>query len=155
MRVVKCDCNCCNNVDIKMNKVTINDKDGSTKVYDICDDCFSKIMNAINNINIVGNTTISQVVNADKAVVENEVISQALHNDKGSKRLTFKKIIDTYGIDKLKEEYLVKNRSAGDLAMELGISQVALVTNLNKLGIYKRKPKNKEHMTANDKKEDN
>lgn len=155
MRVVKCDCNCCNNVDIKMNKVTINDKDGSTKAYDICDDCFSKIMNAINNINIVGNTTISQVANADKAVVENEVTSQTLHNDKGSKRLTFKKIIDTYGIDKLKEEYLVKNRSAGDLAMELGISQVALVTNLNKLGIYKRKPKNKEHMTANDKKEDN
>lgn len=34
MRVVKCDCNGCNNVSIKMNKVTVNNIDGSTRAYD-------------------------------------------------------------------------------------------------------------------------
>lgn len=156
MRVVKCDCNGCNNVSIKMNKVTVNNIDGSTKAYDICDDCFSKIMNVINNVSIVDNTTIGQAVITDiKKDVEEKIITQASSDIKEPKRLNVKEIIESYGIDKLKEEYLVKNRSAKDIAIELGISKVTLAQYLAKLGISKRNHKSREHTTDCDKKEDN
>ena len=54
-------------------------------------------------------------------------------------------------VDKLKEEYLVKKRSAKDIALELGISNITLAQYLAKLGISKRNYKNREH----DEKEDN
>lgn len=156
MRVIKCDCNGCNNVSLKMNKVTVNNIDGSTKVYDICDDCFSKIMNVINNVSIVDNTTIGQAVITDiKKDVEEKIITQASSDIKEPKRLNVKELIESYGIDKLKEEYLVKNRSAKDIAIELGISKVTLAQYLAKLGISKRNSKNREHVTEHDKKEDN
>ena len=156
MRVVKCDCNGCNNVSIKMNKVTVNNIDGSTKAYDICDDCFNKIMNIINNVSIVDNTAVCQAVITDcKKVVEEKIITQASSDSKEPKRLNVKELIESYGIDKLKEEYLVKNRSAKDIAIELGISKVTLAQYLAKLGISKRKSKNREHVTEHDKKEDN
>lgn len=156
MRVVKCDCNGCNNVSIKMNKVTVNNIDGSTRAYDVCDDCFNKIMNVINNVSIVDNTTIGQAVITDiKKDVEEKIITQASSDIKEPKRLNVKELIESYGIDKLKEEYLVKNRSAKDIAIELGISKVTLAQYLAKLGISKRNSKNREHVTEHDKKEDN
>lgn len=156
MRVVKCDCSGCNNVSIKMNKVTVNNIDGSTRAYDICDDCFNKIMNIINNVSIVDNTTIGQAVITDiKKDVEEKIITQASSDSKEPKRLNVKELIESYGIDKLKEEYLVKNRSAKDIAIELGISKVTLAQYLAKLGISKRNSKNREHVTEHDKKEDN
>ena len=156
MRVIKCDCNGCNNVSLKMNKVTVNNIDGSTKVYDICDDCFSKIMNVINNVTIVDNTTIGQAVITDiKKDAEEKIVTQASSDSKEPKRLNVKELIESYGIDKLKEEYLVKNRSAKDIAIELGISKITLAQYLTKLGISKRNSKNREHVTEHDKKEDN
>lgn len=156
MRVIKCDCNGCNNVSLKMNKVTVNNIDGSTKVYDICDDCFSKIMNVINNVNVVGNTTLGQAVITDiKKDVKEKLITQASSDSKEPKRLNVKELIESYGIDKLKEEYLVKNRSAKDIAIELGISKITLAQYLAKLGISKRNSKSREHVTEHDKKEDN
>lgn len=156
MKVIKCDCNGCNNVSLKMNKVTVNNIDGSTKVYDICDDCFSKIMNVINNVNVVGNTALGQAVITDiKKNVEEKIIEQASSDGKKPKRLNVKELIESYGIDKLKEEYLVKNRSAKDIAIEIGISKITLAQYLTKLGISKRNSKNREHLTEHDKKEDN
>lgn len=156
MRVIKCDCNGCNNVSLKMNKVTVNNIDGSTKVYDICDDCFSKIMNVINNVNVVGNTTLGQAVITDiKKDVEEKIITQASSDIKEPKRLNIKELIESYGIEKLRNEYLVKNRSAKDIAIEIGISKVTLAQYLAKLGISKRNSKNREHVTEHDKKEDN
>lgn len=139
-----------------MNKVTVNNIDGSTKVYDICDDCFSKIMNVINNVNVVGNTALGQAVITDiKKDVEEKIVTQASSDGKEPKRLNVKELIESYGIDKLKEEYLVKNRSAKDIAIELGISKITLAQYLTKLGISKRNSKNREHVTEHDKKEDN
>lgn len=156
MRVVKCDCNGCNNVSLKMNKVTVNNIDGSTKVYDICDDCFDKIMNVINNVSVVDNTAVCQAVITDiKKDTEEKIITQASSDGKKSKRLNVKELIESYGIDKLKEEYLEKNRSAKDIAIELGISKITLAQYLTKLGISKRNSKNREHVTEHDKKEDN
>ncbi len=156
MKVIKCDCNGCNNVSLKMNKVTVNNIDGSTKVYDICDDCFSKIMNVINNVSVVDNTAVCQAVITDiKKDAEEKIITQASSDGKEPKRLNVKELIESYGIDKLKEEYLVKNRSAKDIAIELGISKITLAQYLTKLGISKRNSKNREHVTEHDKKEDN
>lgn len=156
MRVVKCDCNGCNNVNVKMNKVTINNIDGSTKVYDICDDCLSKIMNVINNVSVIDNTTLGQAVITDiKKDVKEKIIEQASSNGKKSRKLNVKELIESYGIEKLRDEYLVKNRSAKDIAIELGISKVTLAQYLAKLGISKRNPKSREHTTDCDKKEDN
>lgn len=156
MRVIKCDCNGCNNVSLKMNKVTVNNIDGSTKVYDICDDCFSKIMNVINNVNVVGNTALGQAVITDiKKDVEEKIVTQASSDSKEPKRLNVKELIESYGIEKLRNEYLVKNRSAKDIAIEIGISKVTLAQYLAKLGISKRNSKNREHVTEHDKKEDN
>ena len=156
MRVVKCDCNGCNNVSIKMNKVTVNNIDGSTRAYDVCDDCFNKIMNVINNVSIVDNTTIGQAVITDiKKDTEEKIITQASSDSKEPKRLNVKELIESYGIEKLREEYLVKNRSAKDIAIELGISKITLAQYLTKLGISKRNSKNREHVTEHDKKEDN
>lgn len=156
MKVIKCDCNGCNNVSLKMNKVTVNNIDGSAKAYDICDDCFNKIMNAINNVSVVDNTAVYQAVITDsKKDVKEKIITQASSDDKEPKRLNVKELIESYGIDKLKEEYLVKNRSAKDIAIELGISKITLAQYLAKLGISKRNSKNREHVTEHDKKEDN
>lgn len=156
MRVVKCDCNGCNNVSIKMNKVTVNNIDGSTRAYDVCDDCFNKIMNVINNVSIVDNTTIGQAVITDiKKDVEEKIITQVSSDSKEPKRLNVKELIESYGIEKLRNEYLVKNRSAKDIAIEIGISKVTLAQYLAKLGISKRNSKNREHVTEHDKKEDN
>lgn len=156
MRVVKCGCNGCNNVSIKMNKVTVNNIDGSTRAYDVCDDCFNKIMNVINNVSIVDNTTIGQAVITDiKKDTEEKIITQASSDSKEPKRLNVKELIESYGIEKLREEYLVKNRSAKDIAIELGISKITLAQYLTKLGISKRNSKNREHVTEHDKKEDN
>lgn len=156
MKVIKCDCNGCNNVSLKMNKVTVNNIDGSTKVYDICDDCFSKIMNIINNVSVVDNTAVCQAVITDiKKDAEEKIITQASSDGKEPKRLNVKELIESYGIEKLREEYLVKNRSAKDIAIELGISKITLAQYLAKLGISKRSSKNREHVTEHDKKEDN
>lgn len=156
MRVIKCDCNGCNNVSLKMNKVTVNNIDGSTRAYDVCDDCFNKIMNVINNVSIVDNTTIGQAVITDiKKDVEEKIVTQASSDSKEPKRLNVKELIESYGIEKLRNEYLVKNRSAKDIAIELGISKVTLAQYLAKLGISKRNPKSREHTTDCDKKEDN
>ena len=177
MRVVKCDCKNCENVSIKMNRITVNTVGGDTKVYDICEDCFNKIMNVINNNNIVYNTGIGQAVLNDtkkdvkqkdvkqkdvkqkdvkqKDIKQKEanekIITKASSNNKEPKRINVKKLIESYGIDKLKEEYLVKKRSARDIALELGISNITLAQYLSKLGISKRNSKNREH----DEKEDN
>lgn len=156
MKVIKCDCNGCNNVSLKMNKVTVNNIDGSAKAYDICDDCFNKIMNAINNVSVVDNTAVCQAVITDiKKDVKEKLITQASSDGKEPKRLNVKELIESYGIDKLKEEYLVKNRSAKDIAIELGISKITLAQYLAKLGISKRNSKSREHVTEHDKKEDN
>lgn len=113
-------------------------------------------MNVINNVSIVDNTTIGQAVITDiKKDVEEKIITQASSDIKEPKRLNVKELIESYGIDKLKEEYLVKNRSAKDIAIELGISKVTLAQYLAKLGISKRNSKNREHVTEHDKKEDN
>ena len=156
MRVIKCDCNGCNNVSLKMNKVTVNNIDGSTRAYDVCDDCFNKIMNVINNVNVVGNTALGQAVITDiKKDVEEKIVTQASSDSKEPKRLNVKELIESYGIEKLRNEYLVKNRSAKDIAIEIGISKVTLAQYLAKLGISKRNSKNREHVTEHDKKEDN
>lgn len=152
MKVIKCDCNGCNNVSLKMNKVTVNNIDGSAKAYDICDDCFNKIMNAINNVSVVDNTAVITDIKKD---VKEKLITQASSDGKEPKRLNVKELIESYGIDKLKEEYLVKNRSAKDIAIELGISKITLAQYLAKLGISKRNSKSREHVTEHDKKEDN
>lgn len=156
MKVIKCDCNGCNNISLKMNKVTVNNIDGSNKAYDICDDCFSKIMNVINNVSVVDNTAVCQAVITDiKKDAKEKIITQASSDSKEPKRLNVKELIESYGIEKLREEYLVKNRSAKDIAIELGISKITLAQYLTKLGISKRNSKNREHVTEHDKKEDN
>lgn len=152
MQVIKCDCNGCNNISLKMNKVTVNNIDGSTKDYDICDDCLNKITNVINNVSVVDNTA---VITDNKKTIKEKIILQASSDDKEPKKLNAKELIESYGIDKLEEEYLVKNRSAKDIAIELGISKITLAQYLSKLGISKRKSKNREHVTEHDKKEDN
>lgn len=162
MRVVKCDCKNCENVSIKMNRITVNTVGGDTKVYDICEDCFNKIMNVINNNNIVYNTEIGQAVlndtkkdakqkEAKQKDANEKIITKASSDNKEPKRINVKKLIESYGIDRLKEEYLVKKRSAKDIALELGISNITLAQYLAKLGISKRNFKNREH----DEKEDN
>lgn len=168
MRVVKCDCKNCENVSIKMNRITVNTVGGDTKVYDICEDCFNKIINVINNNNnnnnniIIYNTGIGQAVlndtkkeakqkEAKQKDVNEKIITKASSDNKEPKRINVKKLIESYGIDRLKEEYLVKKRSAKDIALELGISNITLAQYLAKLGISKRNFKNREH----DEKEDN
>ena len=113
-------------------------------------------MNVINNVSVVDNTAVYQAVITDiKKDAEEKIITQASSDSKEPKRLNVKELIESYGIDKLKEEYLVKNRSAKDIAIELGISKITLAQYLAKLGISKRNSKNREHVTEHDKKEDN
>ena len=116
MRVVKCDCKNCENVSIKMNRITVNTVGGDTKVYDICEDCFNKIMNVINNNNnIVYNTEIGQAVlndtkkdvkqkdvkqkDAKQKDANEKIITKASSANKESKRINVKKLIERYGID--------------------------------------------------------
>ena len=135
MKVVKCDCNGCNEISVKMNKVTINLEDGNTKVYDICNNCLNKI---------------TSVINGEVPKVQTEVPKVQKKNKKGEVVALLKE----YGFDRLKTEYIDNNRSAQEIADELGISKIALAQSLSRLGITKRNH-NKEHRDANNETEGN
>ena len=142
MKVVKCDCSGCNKVSVKMNKITINLEDGTTEVYDICNKCLSKINSVIN-----GKTPEIQTETHEIQTETHEVTKK---NKKGDVIA----LINEYGMDRLKEEYIENNKSAKEIADELGISKTTLAQALSRLGITKRKH-NKEHKDTNNEKEDN
>lgn len=148
MKVVKCDCRDCNNIGIELNKITVTSIDGNTKSYDLCDNCLNRILNILVNTPETVAKTPETVVNTPETVANTpETVVKTRPN--------VKKIIENYGIDRLKEEYITKGRTAKDLANEMGISKIALAQHLCKLGISKKSIDKKESMAENceDKKE--
>ncbi len=149
MKVVKCDCSGCNKVSVKMNKITINLEDGTTEVYDICNKCLSKINSVIN-----GKTPEIQTETHEIQTETHEIQTETHEVTKKNKKGDVIALINEYGMDRLKEEYIENNKSAKEIADELGISKTTLAQALSRLGITKRKH-NKEHKDTNNEKEDN
>ena len=73
---------------------------------------------------------------------------------KGSYGTNTKKLIEDYGIERLKHEYIDNNRYSAELAAEIGVSKTTLDMHLRKLGITKRKKHKDENKEASEK-EDN
>ena len=149
MKVVKCDCSGCNEISIKMNRITINLENGNTRVYDICNNCLNKITSIINTEVPKVQTEVPKV-QTEVPKVQTEVPKVQTKNKKGE----IIALLKNYGLDRLKTEYIDNNRSAQEIADELGIGRIALAQTLSRLGITKRKH-DKEHRDASNEMEDN
>lgn len=154
MMIFRCDCRGCNNTDTKLDSLIINKTDGSTETYDICKECLERIRNIIE-----GTTNIVKEEEQDASETpivkeeEQDISETPIVNKRKLKGIST--IVENYGIDKLKEEYLVKCRSAADIALEIGVEKTALVQYLSRVNITRRKYRDKEKSKSSDVKEGN
>lgn len=132
MKIIQCDCAGCNNTAKTMTKVTVVQGE-SVKEYDICDKCLHKLEQIF--IEKQNDTEISeQTQNKENIYTE---LMGVKHKTK------LQRAIDYYGENRLKNEYIVNNRSIYELSAELGVSHATLAAYFRKNGIYKRNKKAK------------
>lgn len=133
----KCNCKGCNNKAVELNKLVTRDTSGHKGVYNICDECLCRINKILDGDNIINDLDVKNV-KSDKP-----------------KRKTAVQVIEEFGIDRLRDEYVNKGRRTKELAEELGVSVASLAQHLNRLGITKRGAKKREGSTSSDSKEGN
>lgn len=128
----KCDCTGCNVIAQKMNHITLKIKD-DVRSFDVCDQCMSKIEPMFIN-------------------KESEKTAGIEFDTANTGKLTPREMIDKYGLDKLRDDYVNKNMSAAELAQRVGINRTALISYLHRTGITKNK-KNTDETGSNSKDE--
>lgn len=157
VNAIKCDCVDCNNVSDIMNVVTINGK-----TYDICNE-HSKLLNKLFNLGMRTEQPTEQTVEKEKPTVEKEEktekevkqtkkeeVQTEQTKQKARKKGDYTTLIEQYGVDRLKTEYIDNNKSANEIAMSIGIPKTALSHYIFKHNISKRTKKN-DDSTKSDK----
>lgn len=161
VNAIKCDCVGCNNVSDIMNVVTINGK-----TYDICNE-HSKLLNEIFNLGMrteqPTEQPTEQTVEKEKPTVEKEVktekevkqtkkeeVQTEQTEQKARKKGDYATLIEQYGVDRLKTEYIDNNKSANEIARSIGIPKTALSHYIFKHNISKRTKKHDDN-TKSDK----
>lgn len=137
MKIIQCDCAGCANTAKTMTKVTITQGE-SIREYDICNRCLCKLEQMFKGKQ--NSTEISEQT-TDKETDYTELMD-VKHKTK------LQRAIDYYGEDRLRNDYIVNNRSIYELSAELGISYATLATYFRKNGIYKRAKRDKACETA-------
>lgn len=132
MKIIQCDCVGCTKTAKTMTKVTIAQGD-SVKEYDICNRCLHKLEQLFTGEQ---NNTATLEQTQDKETTYTELMG-VKHKTK------LQRAIDYYGEDRLRNDYIVNNRSIYELSAELGISHATLATYFRKNGIYKRVKRDK------------
>ena len=148
VNAIKCDCVGCNNVSDIMNVVTINGK-----TYDICSE-HSKVLNDMFNLGMRTeqkteqtetevNVTEKKEKQTEKAVekTDKKVEKTESTEQKVIKKGDYTTLIEQYGVDKLRTEYVDNNKSASKIAKSIGIPKTALCAYLFKNNISKRTKK--------------
>lgn len=145
VNAIKCDCVGCNNVSDIMNVVTINGK-----TYDICNE-HSKLLNKLFNLGMRTEQPTEQTVEKEKPTVEKEVQTENKEKQtkkeevqteqKARKKGDYTTLIEQYGVDRLKTEYIDNNKSANEIANSIGIPKTALSHYIFKHNISKRTKK--------------
>lgn len=162
VNAIKCDCVGCNNVSNIMNVVTINGK-----TYDICSE-HSKLLNEMFNLGLkteqrteqtvekevktaketkqtaekVEQTEKEEVKKEKKAAKTEKVVEQTKQTEqKAIKKGDYTTLIEKYGVDRLRTEYIDNNKSASKIAKSIGIPKTALCAYLFKNNISKRTKK--------------
>lgn len=157
VNAIKCDCVGCNNVSDIMNVVTINGK-----TYDICNE-HSKLLNKLFNLGMRTEQPTEQTVEKEKPTVEKvekteKEVKQTKKAEakteqteqKAVKKGDYTTLIEQYGVDRLKTEYIDNNKSANEIAKSIGIPKTALSHYIFKHNISKRTKKNDDN-TKSDK----
>ena len=171
INAIKCDCVGCNNVSDIMNVVTINGK-----TYDICNE-HSKLLNKLFNLGMRTEQPTEQTVEKEKPTVEKaekteKEVKQTKKEEvqtenkekqtkkaevqteqteqKARKKGDYTTLIEQYGVDRLKTEYIDNNKSANEIAMSIGIPKTALSHYIFKHNISKRTNKHDDN-TKSDK----
>lgn len=154
VNAIKCDCVGCNNVSDIMNVVTINGK-----TYDICNE-HSKLLNKMFNLGMRTEQPTEQTVEKEKPTVEKEVQTEQAKQkaevkteqteQKARKKGDYTTLIEQYGVDRLKTEYIDNNKSANEIANSIGIPKTALSHYIFKHNISKKTKKHGDN-TKSDK----
>lgn len=147
VNAIKCDCVGCNNVSDIMNVVTINGK-----TYDICNE-HSKLLNKMFNLGMRTEQPTEQTVEKEKPTVEKAEKTEKEEvqtEQKARKKGDYTTLIEQYGVDRLKTEYIDNNKSANEIAKSIGIPKTALSHYIFKHNISKRTKKHDDN-TKSDK----
>lgn len=167
INAIKCDCVGCNNVSDIMNVVTINGK-----TYDICNE-HSKLLNKLFNLGMRTEATVEKAEETEtevKQTVKEEKQTEKVTEQtkktteqtkqkevkteqteqKAMKKGDYTTLIEQYGVDRLRTEYIDNNKSASAIAKSIGIPKTALCAYIFKNNMNKRAKKHDDN-TKSDK----
>lgn len=164
INAIKCDCVGCSNVSDIMNVVTINGK-----TYDICNE-HSKLLNKLFNLGMRAERQTEKTVEKEEEIkteveqtvkkevqtehkekqAENKEVKTKQTEQKAIKKGDYTTLIEQYGVDRLKTEYIDNNKSANEIAKSIGIPKTALSHYIFKHNISKRANKHDDN-TKSDK----